>query len=330
MTHVISRRDAYPPVPLAPEFAHKVRERAARPPMTLESLLGRPEKQRPGTGEQVGRLGADIDYEDLAIPGPPGAPRVPVTILRPRGLRCPAPVLVNLHGGGLITGHRSQDTERLVPLVDDLGMIAVNVDYRLAPAHPFPAAVDDAYACLAWTAREASAMGGDPGRIVLMGSSAGGGLAAGTALMARDRGGPQVAGLLLLYPMLDDRNDTVSSHQVTLATWTRADNELAWRCVLGDAAGGPEVSPYAAPARADSLEGLPPTYVEAAGSDIFRDEDVAFASRAWADGVPVHLAVYAGAPHGHDILVSESPFAAAAYASRTWWLRTLLGLARCP
>jgi acetyl esterase/lipase len=327
LTHVISRpHDTYPPVPLAPEFEHQVRERARRRPLTLESLRSRPDKRRPATGDQVRALDADIEYEDLDIPGPPGAPAVPVTVLRPRRLHGSAPVLVNLHGGGLITGHRSQDTARLAPFVDGLGVVAVNVDYRLAPAHPFPAAVDDAYAALAWTARAASAIGADPARIVLMGSSAGGGLAAATALMARDRGGPQAAGLLLLYPMLDDRNETVSSHQVTLATWTRSDNELAWRCILGDAAGGTDVSPYAAPARADSLKGLPPAYVEASGADIFRDEDVAWASRAWEDGVQVHLTVFGATPHGHDVLAAESRFAAAAHASRTWWLRTLLDL----
>ena len=293
--------------------------------MTLDSLLARPEKRRPGTGEQLRRLGVDIGYEDRSVPGPPGGPDVDVTVLRPRDQSEAAPILINLHGGGLITGHRSQDTARLVRFVDDLGFVVVNVEYRLAPAHPFPSAVEDAYAALVWTASEARGLGGDPGRIVLMGSSAGGGLAAGTALLARDRGGPAVAGLLLLYPMLDDRNQTVSSHQVTLATWTRSDNELAWRCVLGDSADGPGVSPYAAPARAVSYAGLPPAYVEAGTADIFRDEDVAFASRAWQDGVPVHLTVFGGTPHGHDVLVSASPFASAAYDSRTWWLRTFLG-----
>jgi acetyl esterase/lipase len=267
-----------------------------------------------------------VDHEELSIPGPPGAPDVPVTVLRPQPAPQAAPVLVNMHGGGLITGHQSQDTARLVPFVEDLGVIAVNVGYRLAPRHPFPASVEDAYAALRWTAGQAGRLGADPGRIVLMGSSAGGCLAAGAALMARDRGGPRSAGLVLLYPMIDDRHETASSHQVTHATWSIENSKLAWRCILGESAGGPGVSPYAAPARARSLAGLPPVYVEAASADICRDEDIAFARQALLDGVPAHLTVYGGAPHAYDVYAPGSTFAEHAHATRTWWLQNLLGI----
>lgn len=322
------------PVPLDEEFHSRVRARAGRPPMTAESLRERRRNRarRPDTASLLAVLGAseEVAFTDLEIPGPPGAPALPATILRPRRPAAgSAAALINFHGGGLVMGHRSQDTARLVPLVCELGVTVINVDYRLAPEHPYPAAAEDCYAALYWAAREAPGVPGlgiDPARIVVMGSSAGGGLAAATALMARDFGGPRIAGLLLLYPMLDDRMQTCSSRQVRLATWTSADNEFAWKSYLGPAAGGPGVSPHAAPARAACLSGLPPVYLEAAAADIFRDEDAAFASRAWKDRVRLRLTVYDGAPHGYDVLAPESRAARAAFRDRVGWLRWLLNI----
>ncbi|TNY34726.1 hypothetical protein EIO00_22320 [Thermomonospora catenispora] len=129
----------------------------------------------------------------------------------------------------------------------ELGLVAVSVEYRLAPEHPHPAQIEDCYAGLTWTAEHAGELGIDPGRIIVAGVSAGGGLAAAMALLARDRGGPALAGQMLLCPMLDDRNDTPSAHQMAgRGVWDRTANETAWNAVLGEARGGPEVSCYAA------------------------------------------------------------------------------------
>ncbi|MGW2222435.1 alpha/beta hydrolase [Nonomuraea sp. NPDC001684] len=279
----------------------------------------------PPVAEVIGDRG--IDAEELLVPGPAGAPDLEVTVLRPRRLRAPVPGLYNIHGGGMITGHRAMDTPRLVALVEELGVVAVNVEYRLAPEHPHPAPVEDCYAGLAWMSRHAAELGVDPGRVVVMGGSAGGGLAAGVALLARDRGGPRLAGQLLLCPMLDDRNTTVSSHQYDdRGTWPRALNLLGWRALLGERAGDPDadVPCHAAPARATDLSGLPPAFVEAGAAELFRDEDVAYATRIWAAGGQAELHIWNGAFHGFDIFAPDHEITRAALATRLSWLRRTL------
>ncbi|MFD7061223.1 alpha/beta hydrolase [Streptomyces sp. NPDC059906] len=282
----------------------------------------------PSVAEVVGDR--EIDVEDLTVPGPAGAPDLEVTVLRPRHPTAPVPGLYNIHGGGMISGHRHQDTPRLADLVEELGVVAVSVEYRLAPEHPDPAPVEDCYAGLRWMADNAAGLGVDARRIVVMGGSAGGGLSAGVALMARDRQGPHLAGQLLLCPMLDDGNTTVSSHQYAdRGTWRRATNLLAWQALLGDGAGDPaaEVSGYAAPARAGDLSGLPPAFVEAGSAELFRDEDVAYASRLWATGGQAELHIWQGAFHGFDVFAPDHEVTRAALAARRSWLRRVLGLA---
>lgn len=279
----------------------------------------------PSVADVIGTRG--IDAGERLIPGPEGAPDLEITVLRPRNATAPVPGLFNIHGGGMISGHRHQDTPRLADLVEELGVVAVNVEYRLAPEHPDPAPVEDCYAGLAWMAEHAAELGVDPGRIVVMGGSAGGGLAAGVALLARDRGGPRLAGQLLLCPMLDDTNTTVSSHQYdSLGTWPRALNLLGWRALLGEAAGDPDadVSIYAAPARAADLSGLPPAFVEAGSAELFRDENVAYASRIWAAGGQAELHIWSGAFHGFDIFAHDHEITAAALATRLSWLHRVL------
>lgn len=270
-----------------------------------------------------------IDVTERTVPGPGTAPGLDVTVLRPRHAKAPVPGLYNIHGGGMISGDRHQDTPRLADLVEQLGVVAVNVEYRLAPEHPDPAPVEDCYAGLRWMADNAAELGVDPDRVVVMGGSAGGGLSAGVALLARDRRGPHLAGQLLLCPMLDDRNTTVSSHQYAdRGTWRRAANLLAWRALLGADAGDPaaEVSVYAAPARAKDLSGLPPAFVEAGAAELFRDEDVAYASRIWATGGQAELHIWQGAFHGFDVFAPDHEATRAALAARRSWLRRVLGL----
>ncbi|KES04946.1 alpha/beta hydrolase [Streptomyces toyocaensis] len=270
-----------------------------------------------------------IDVEERTVPGPAGAPDLDITVLRPRRRKAPVPGLYNIHGGGMISGHRHQDTPRLADLVEELGVVAVNVEYRLAPENPDPAPVEDCYAGVRWMSGNAAELGVDPRRIVVMGGSAGGGLSAGVALMARDRGAPFLAGQLLLCPMLDDGNTTVSSHQYDgSGTWQRAMNLLAWQALLGEKAGDPtaDVSAYAAPARASDLSGLPPAFVEAGSAELFRDEDVDYASRIWAAGGQAELHIWQGAFHGFDVFAPDHEVTRAALSARLSWLRRVLGL----
>ena len=166
-----------------------------------------------------------------------------------------------------------------------LQLAVVSVEYRLAPETPHPGPVEDCYAGLSWTVAHAAELGVDPARVIVGGVSAGGGLAAAVALLARDRGAPALLGQLLACPMLDDRNDTPSAWQMAgVGVWDRAANDVGWAALLGDARGGPDVSPYAAPARAADLSGLPPAFIDVGSAETFRDEDVAYASRIWQAG----------------------------------------------
>ncbi|MGH8890200.1 MAG: alpha/beta hydrolase, partial [Acidothermaceae bacterium] len=225
----------------------------------------------------------------------------------------------------LVMGNRFMDTPRLAALVIEFGLVAVNVEYRLAPEHPGRAPVDDCYAGLEWTAKNAAELGIDPSRLIVMGGSAGGCLSAGVALMARDLGGPALAGQLLLTPMLDDRNQTVSSFQYeSVGTWTRNANLFSWGAVLGEEVGRPDVSAYVAPARATDLSNLPPAYIELGSAELFRDEGADYASRIWAAGGEAELHIWNGGFHGFDMFCATSALTADALAARSSWLRRLL------
>ncbi|SES22851.1 Acetyl esterase/lipase [Lentzea xinjiangensis] len=242
---------------------------------------------------------------------------VPVLVLRPAGASGP-PVL-HLHGGGMVAGTRRTDLHVLAEWVTELGVVLVSPEYRLAPEHPHPAPVRDCFTVLEWMARNGF---GSP---VVAGTSAGGGLAAAVTLMARDLGGPAVRGQLLMCPMLDDRCDTPSSHEFPDGnTWVRASNITGWTALLGDARGGPDVSPYAAPARATDLSGLPPAYVDVGSADLFRDEAVDYAVRTWRVGGDAELHVWPGGCHGFDQLVPEAALSKRARAARMAWLGRVL------
>jgi len=259
---------------------------------------------------------ATVVVEDITIPGPDGHSELPLRIYRPAS-QAPAPVLYWMHGGGMIIGSIDTDDSLLVNIVADLGLAAVSVDYRLAPEHPDPAPIEDCYAGLVWTAAHASEHGIDADRMAVGGISAGGGLAAGTALLARDRNGPGVAFQLLLAPMLDDRAITPSStaYEGTVV-WDRNDNRCGWTALLGDRIGTDAVSQYAAPARATDLAGLPAAYVDVGEIETFRDECIDYAQRLMASGVSTELHVFRGAFHGFDLLAKDS-----AVGKRAWGLR---------
>jgi acetyl esterase len=236
-----------------------------------------------------------MEIEDRTVPA---VPDVAVRIYRPHGARG---ALVWLHGGGWVMGDVDTEHPWAARLADGSGAVVISVGYRLAPEHPFPAALDDAYAVLAWTAEHAAELGIDPGRIAVGGHSAGGGLAAGVALRARDQQGPPIRFQLLNQPCLDDRQETWSARNFTDTPWAYRDKITAmWRHYLGSV----PASPYAAPARAADMSGLPPAYVATAEFCPNRDEDISYALRLLQAGVSVELHQWPGTFHGSQAIVS--------------------------
>ncbi|HEY3723311.1 MAG TPA: alpha/beta hydrolase [Acidimicrobiia bacterium] len=246
-------------------------------------------------------------------------PNVPVRVHRPRDVQGLRPGILSIHGGGFVLGSYDTDDEQFERWCPDLGVIGVSVDYRLAPETPYPGAIDDCYAALRWLHENATALGVDAARIGVCGTSAGGGLAAALALMARDRGDLPLAFQLLEAPMLDDRQRTPSSRLTDLLIWSKETNEFAWRSYLGDLYGTGEVPRYAAPARATDLGFLPPAFVSVGSVDGFRDECVDYALRLNQAGTPTELHVYPGAPHGYQ-LAPESAVARQGRRDADEWL----------
>lgn len=250
----------------------------------------------------------DVSKEDRTVPGPEGAPAVPVRIYRKKdGAQGARPGFVEIHGGGFMLGSIDMMDAWCQLMVSALDVVMVSVEYRLAPEHPFPAGLEDCYAALSWTAANAAELGIDPERLAIGGQSAGGGLAAGTALAARDRGGPKLCFQLLEIPELDDRLDTPSMKAFTdTPLWNHPNAVWSWRHYLGPDHTG-EVSPYAAPARAKDLSGLPPAYVSTMEFDPLRDEGLIYAMRMLEAGVSVELHSYAGTFHGSGLVADAEP-----------------------
>ncbi|MCW2866638.1 MAG: alpha/beta hydrolase [Marmoricola sp.] len=220
------------------------------------------------------------------------------------------PALLWIHGGGMIMGGAGDDAAFCSRVAQETGALVASVEYRLAPEHPFPTPLEDCYVALQWLARQP---GVDPGRVAVGGASAGGGLAAGLALLVRERGGPHLAFQLLVYPMIDDRTTTRTDVDTSrLRLWNQSSNSLGWRCYLGPGLrpGQPTGVPVpAAPARAGDLAGLPPAWVGVGDADLFHDEDRAYAERLEAAGVPCTLHVVPGAYHGFDVSEAWTPVA---------------------
>lgn len=271
---------------------------------------------------------------ETTVPGRDGA-ELPATVVSraDRSERPAGPGIFFLHGGGMVSGHRLDAVEFMVQWVEKYDAVLVTPEYRLAPEHPAPTPVEDCYAGLVWMHDNAAALDVDPARILIGGTSAGGGLAAATALLARDRRGPALVGQLLMSPMLDDRNTSVSSRQIDgTGVWDRGDNLFGWSCLLGERRGTGEVTVYDAPGRAvdlpDGLAGLPPAFIDCGSAEVFRDENVAYASALWAAGVQAELHVWAGAFHGSAMMVPDTAVSRAALAARDSWVDRLLGASR--
>jgi acetyl esterase/lipase len=252
----------------------------------------------------------------------PGQVSVPVRIHAPAVRSGPLPGIVAIHGGGYVIGDRTMYDGLFDRWCLDPGMVAVSVGYRLAPETPYPGPLEDCYQALVWTAARADELGIDPTCLGIYGASAGGGLAAALALLARDRGEVDVAFQFLQYPMIDDRQITPSSRLDGLHVWSRHSNTFGWRSYLGDRY-GVDVPAYAAAARAEDLSGLPPAYVCVGSLDGFRDEDIDYAQRLLQAGVPTELHVLPGAPHGFE-LMGDSAIARQAVGNADQWIRRQL------
>ncbi len=281
---------------------------------------------------RVRSLGADVapvaapthggfERHDLVAPGQGSNPDVPVIVLIPAHVREPMPVLVFLHGGGMIAGTAESDLDLVAKVAFETGCAIASAEYRLAPEHPYPAASDDALAVLDWVQGGHAPAAIDPHRAILSGISAGGGLAAAVALRHRDLSRPKLGGLLLLCPMLDYRSNSPSATQMLGAgSWDATANATAWAAYIGDA----EPSPYASAALADDLSGLPPIFMDVGSAETFRDECVTFASRVWQAGGDAELHVWPGGAHAFDALAPWALMSQAARDARTAWLRRLL------
>ena len=262
---------------------------------------------------------AGVVVEDRLVPGADGPAgsegrdTLPVRIYQAASSLASAPALYWIHGGGMVMGNLDQSDAYCADIAHAVGVVVVSVDYRVAPEYPFPTPLEDCYVGLRWVVRSAEALGVDRARIAIGGSSAGAGLAAGLALLARDRGEVSVCHQHLIYPMLDDRNTTASSHAITdPRVWNRTSNLAGWNAYLAGRAGSDDVSPYAAPARATDLAGLPPAYIAVGTLDLFLDEDIEYARRLAAAGVRVELRVYPSVFHASPTYIPN------AAVSRRW------------
>ncbi|WP_406193826.1 alpha/beta hydrolase [Streptomyces sp. NBC_01017] len=321
---------APPPPPFDPELAAALEliKDMISPALTMDEIAD--VRQGPGI-EMLARLDLTMDgffeVEDRVVPGPEGAPEVSLLICRPAAPADagPRPVIYHVHGGGLIIGNNRVGVDVPLTWAKELDAVVVSVEYRLAPEHPYPAQIEDVYAGLEWTAKHVAELGGDPQRIVVAGASAGGGLSAALALLTRDRRGPELIGQMLMCPMLDDRNDSPSTHQMAgRGIWDRTANETGWTALLGERRGGPEVSAYAAPARAEELSGLPPAFLDVGSAETFRDEVVAYASRIWQAGGVAELHVWPGGFHGFDGFAPQAVVSQACRGAQLAWLKRLL------
>lgn len=261
-------------------------------------------------------LSDKVERTDHTVPGDPD---VVVRVHRPKGVSDALPCVYSMHGGGYIMGTYEMDDLLFDDWCQHLGVVGVSVEYRLAPETTYPGPLEDAYRGLKWVYDNADSLGVDRDRIGLHGISAGGGMAACLALLARDRGEVPLHFQLLDCPMIDDRQQTPSSRLEGLKVWSKGSNTFGWRCYLGDLYGTDDVPYTAAPSRCTDLSGLPPAFVSVGSVDGFRDEDIDYAMRLNQAGVPCELHVYPGAPHGY-MIAQDSEVSKQARRDKTEWL----------
>ena len=269
------------------------------PPLELDAAM------LPGFREQQNSLisladaeAAGVAREQITVSN--GDFDVPAFLYQPPEGKRAGSGYLHIHGGGYVIGSAASADANNIELCAALGVTILSVDYRLAPEHPYPAPLEDCYAGLKWLHVNADRLGVDPARIAIGGESAGGGLAAATAIFARDRGEYAICHQQLTYPMLDSRTGREGFEGDPLVgefIWTRSLNRFGWDSILRDVEAA---APYV-PALVEDVSGLPPTWIHTVGLDLFRDENIAYAQRLLAAGIPTELIVMPGACHGFQM-----------------------------
>ncbi|ATB43731.1 esterase [Cystobacter fuscus] len=277
----------------------------ALPPTDLRDVAA----LRASTAELLSRLPrpptTGVLIEDILLEAEKELPPLRIRMYGPERAGSHAPAILWLHSGGFVAGSIEAEDAPCLALASAVGARVFSVDYRLAPEHPFPAALDDAERALRWLRDTATRLGTDPRRIAVAGQSAGGALVAALVLRTVHQGGPDIAFQLLIDPVLDDRLETNSMCTfIDTPLWNRPAAELSWRYYLGAERG--DVSPYAAPARAHRLAGLPPTYIGTSDQDPVRDEGILYALRLAEAGVSVELHHFPGTFHGSNVLAPDA------------------------
>jgi acetyl esterase/lipase len=300
--------------PLIPLLSKRTR-------IAVKDIAASRESREAGVAALFGRLpdSPDVEHTVYHASAADGY-QIPIYAFTKKDARPePGPAILHFHGGGMTIGSAQLYMKPLAQLVSETSIPIFSVNYRLAPEHTGTTLVEDCYAALLWLHQNTQNHGIDPARIAVYGDSAGGGLAVGVALMARDQNlQPPLAKQILIFPMLDDRNMTEDEQMAPFAFYKTQDNITAWTALLGPQAGKPDadISPYAAPARAKSVAGLPPTYIDVGSLDIFRDEDMAFASRLLAENITTEFHLYPGLPHAFDLIAPNISLSKRAHQAR--------------
>ena len=306
---------------LDPELAALLAQLPTAPALDAQSLPLLRQYKVPAETYLAGR---SLERQELTISAADGA-ELALSVFRPAGHdpAIAAPCIYWLHGGGMVLGDRFANLDIPLEWLERFGAVVVTLDYRLAPEATGTTPLEDCYAGLSWIAGHAAELGIDPKRIIAAGASAGGGLTAGMVLLARDRGGPALAAQVLICPMLDHRNDSLSSRQYCEgpATWTQGANGFGWQALLGDGATDPV---RVSPALATDLSRLPPSFIDAGSAEVFRDEDAAYAAGIWAAGGEAELHVWPGGFHGFDALFPAARLSIIARRTRSDWLGRIL------
>jgi acetyl esterase/lipase len=315
-----------PPLEFDPELALILPTIPIPKGLTVEMLPAVREASAKAVTADSLTQGKPIAHHERTIPGPEGPIVLSIFERTNETANKARPGIFHIHGGGRILGNRFSGAATMMPWVVDHDAVCVSIEYRLAPDFPGLVALQECYQALEWMAESADELGIDVGKLMIAGQSTGGGLAAGVALMARDRKGPELCAQLLMCPQLDDRNNTVSSQQfLERGIWNAKDNALGWRCALGEKTGSDDISPYLAPARATDLTRLPPAYIDVGSAEVFRDEDVTYALELWRSGVQAELHIWPGGFHVFDQLAPTSELGQKAIAARNAWVRRVLG-----
>lgn len=305
----------------------------ASKPLPLDPALADRTQKLPDSAEDI--LTPNVQHEERTFSASDGTELIMSIFSRKRApgekTSEKRPALYHTHGGGFFQGTRFLSCPWMMQIIDKLDFVGMSAEYRLAPDHPDPVPTEDCYAGLVWMVEQAEEFGIDPARIVIGGGSAGGGLAAAVALMARDRGGPRLLGQIVSMPQLDDRCDTFSAHQPVIeGVLNRAGCVWCWDAYLGERRGTSDVSIYASPSRATDLSGLPPAYIDAGEAEPFRDEAIAYAQRLWRDGVSCELHIWKGAFHGFELMCPQVPVSVTACESKLSWVERLLSSGKAP